>query len=393
MLVRPTSVRLVALLAFCCAACVLLFLSFGQYTKRTHVTGVLVAEGTAIKVTSPTPGVIVERRVREGQLIKAGDLLYILNAGGSPVTGDVAPGRDASSALDERRKKLASLVRQQQEAAANATDLDAEAQKLEKQISSQSQKLASQRTRMKQMRQAGSVGEDSLADPSLQQKLDEVLDMRAKLASTEKARDRAVKEAGQARTEAAHITKRIDTAKQELARAETNSGTAPAQTDADNSRRIFVTAPVSGMVASLGGEPGSAVNTQTLLLITPAQASMEAQLYAPVMAAGFVQPGQKLRIRYAGLAQGQHEGEVISISSTALAPEQIPESVARTVGAEAASGGLYRIRVSLNNQALKVSGRPLRLTSGMQVEADIFQDTRRLIEWVFAPRDGRQMDS
>jgi membrane fusion protein len=46
---------------------------------------------------------------------------------------------------------------------------------------------------------------------------------------------------------------------------------------------------------------------------------------------------------------------------------------------------LYRIKAALESQAVLAYGKPRALKAGMQVEADVLLDRRRLIEWIFEP--------
>ena len=46
---------------------------------------------------------------------------------------------------------------------------------------------------------------------------------------------------------------------------------------------------------------------------------------------------------------------------------------------------MYGATVALSTNALMVYGKRKRFEAGMSLEADIFQDRRRLIDWVFDP--------
>jgi membrane fusion protein len=46
---------------------------------------------------------------------------------------------------------------------------------------------------------------------------------------------------------------------------------------------------------------------------------------------------------------------------------------------------MYRIKAALGSQAVAAYGRSEPLQSGMQLEADVLLDRRRLIEWIFDP--------
>jgi membrane fusion protein len=46
---------------------------------------------------------------------------------------------------------------------------------------------------------------------------------------------------------------------------------------------------------------------------------------------------------------------------------------------------LYRITVELDQQAVQAYGQAQALAPGMQLDADVMLDRRRLIEWIFEP--------
>jgi len=46
---------------------------------------------------------------------------------------------------------------------------------------------------------------------------------------------------------------------------------------------------------------------------------------------------------------------------------------------------LYRIKAALDSQSVLAYGRAQPLRAGMQVEADVLLDRRRLVEWIFEP--------
>ena len=63
-------------------------------------------------------------------------------------------------------------------------------------------------------------------------------------------------------------------------------------------------------------------------------------------------------------------------------------SSASTLGFAPSDGSrepLYRVKVALEAQTVAAYGRAEPLQAGMQVEADVLLDRRRLIEWVFEP--------
>jgi membrane fusion protein len=77
---------------------------------------------------------------------------------------------------------------------------------------------------------------------------------------------------------------------------------------------------------------------------------------------------------------GQYEATVESVSKAALSAQELS-----ALGLSSGGDSLYRVIVKLDMQHVMAYGNPQPLQAGMQLEADILLDRRRLIEWVFEP--------
>jgi membrane fusion protein len=137
-------------------------------------------------------------------------------------------------------------------------------------------------------------------------------------------------------------------------------------------------------VAALLVEPGQLVGSGTnLLTLLPEGSPLEAHLFAPSRAIGFIRAGQEVLLRYPAFPYqkfGIHRARVLSVSRSAVVPAELgftPPDGSREP--------LYRIKVALAMQSVAAYGREEPLQAGMQVEADVLLDSRRLIEWVFEP--------
>jgi membrane fusion protein len=112
----------------------------------------------------------------------------------------------------------------------------------------------------------------------------------------------------------------------------------------------------------------------------PADGALLAHLYAPSSAIGFIRAGQTVRLRYEAFPFqkfGHHEGRVLQVSRTPLPPGEVPAS--------ARDEPMYRITVALERQTVRAYGSEQPLAAGMQLEADVLLERRRLIEWIFEP--------
>jgi membrane fusion protein len=156
------------------------------------------------------------------------------------------------------------------------------------------------------------------------------------------------------------------------------------QVERDVQHRMAVLAPLGGTVAAVLVEPGQPVAAGTpLVTILPAGAALEAHLFAPSRSIGFLRVGQEVLLRYHAYPHqkfGSQRGWVTAIARSPLAPSELG-----FVPPDGTREPLYRIKARVDSQSILAYGREEPLQAGMQLEADIQLDRRRLIEWVFEP--------
>ena len=159
--------------------------------------------------------------------------------------------------------------------------------------------------------------------------------------------------------------------------------------EAESRREVVVPAPAAGVVttiqAELGGRPNASV---PLLSIVPEGSELQAHLFTSSRAIGFLQTGQRVRLRYQAYPYqkfGHYEGELASISGTAINPKEMPAQLVGLTSLVGTSDPVYRLVVRLAKQSVSVYGKPVSLQPGMQLDADVLIERRRLIEWVLDP--------
>lgn len=114
---------------------------------------------------------------------------------------------------------------------------------------------------------------------------------------------------------------------------------------------------------------------QHLASLLPQGSKLEAELYVPTRAAGFVRPGTKVLLRYDAFPYqkfGQFKGQVSEVSMTTIPLAELKPA--------ASSEPVYRVRVSLDNQS-----QPSALKPGVQLSATLVLERRTLMEWIFEP--------
>jgi membrane fusion protein len=148
--------------------------------------------------------------------------------------------------------------------------------------------------------------------------------------------------------------------------------------------RAAIVAPAAGTVATVLVQSGQMVTPGTALVaIIPADATLEAQLFLPSRSIGFVHRGEEVLLRYLAFPHqkfGMHRATIIAISRNPMLPGELGFTPA-----DGTREPLYRAKAMLDAQAIAAYGRLEPLQAGMQFEADILLDRRRLIEWIFEP--------
>jgi len=143
-------------------------------------------------------------------------------------------------------------------------------------------------------------------------------------------------------------------------------------------------APMTGKIFDLQASPGFVANpTQKLMKIVP-QENLIAEVFITNQDIGFVKEGMTVDVRIDSFPfseYGDIQGEIISIGSDALPPDQIYD--------------FYRFpaKIKLDSQTLNTSGREIPLQSGMSVSTNIkLREDRRVIS-LFLERFTKEVES
>jgi membrane fusion protein len=122
--------------------------------------------------------------------------------------------------------------------------------------------------------------------------------------------------------------------------------------------------------------------------IVPAGSVLQAELFSPSRSVGFLRPGQRVLLRYQAFPYqkfGFYEGTIKSVSRSAAGPSELPQQLTGLTSLVAPNEPIYRVTVELARQTATAYGEQVPLQPGMQLEADVAIESRRLIEWVLDP--------
>jgi membrane fusion protein len=401
-LVRPLSLSMLTAGALVMVLAVSSFVALAGYTRKATTSGVLVPDRGLIRMVPAVSGVVLERRVSEGQTVQAGDVLFVLALERTQMSADVQERVQRS--LDERKRSLQASVRQQQALsssqqaaldrrlqalAGELTQLDAESGLVQQRLGLARQALA----RLESLQR-----EQFISSAQVQAKSEELLGVQA--AAQGLARQRAALEReredllGQRRALPLLADGAAGGIERELALLSREA----AEVDAE--RQVLVRAPQAGTVSALLAEPGQSVSPASALAsLVPAGAALQAHLYAPSSAMGFVRAGQPVRMRFEAFPYQKYglvSGRVLQVSRTPLAGSEIAAlSLAPAGSVGLGAQPLFRITVALDADAQPGANPlpPLPLVAGMRMSADVLLERRRLVEWLFEPLLGWQQRS
>ncbi|AIC20234.1 secretion protein [Pseudomonas chlororaphis] len=391
-LVRPISFTVLTCLATALAVSVAAFFFFASYTKRSTISGQLVPVGGLVKVYVPQAGIVFETFVHEGQRVKRGEPLLTISSerygsDAEPVQAGIS--RQLEHRRDSLRGELEKVLRLQLDERDSLSNKVASLQRelaiLARQADSQ-QRLVALSSDATQ-RYQGLMDKGYISVDQLQQRQAELLGQRQALQGLERERAALQQQLTERRNELAGLGARQANQQADIQRQLSALEQNLAESEAK--RTLLVTAPETGIATAVLADIGQTVDSsRPLLSIVPADAPLQAELYAPSKSIGFIKPGDSVLIRYQAYPYqkfGQYQGRVRSISRTSVPFAELASMAGAVPGLAKDGEQLYRLQISLDKQMVTAYGQPRPLQSGMLLDADVLQDTRRLYEWVLEP--------
>lgn len=400
-LTQPIGYALTALTGLAVAVTLGLFGAFGTYTKKATVIGQLAPTGGALRITQASGGNLIESRVKEGDRVRVGDVLFVISGEREiEVRGERREtqamiarelgrrveinGRDALLSTQRARERTASLS-----ARVDAIDHEIASFTRDAELYAARQKLATEG--LERFERLSATGFMSSAQTD--GKREELLSLQAQQQALgrNKAALQRERTTLAAQIDEVHLQAQTESSELEKSRA------LLAQESAEHQARTqtIVTAPVAGTITAVAAQTGQNLAGGALLAtLLPADAqgqsnALEAHFYATTRQAGFVEKGQAVLLRYAAYPYqkfGMGNGEVTEVSRSPYVVQELPTHIAATLAAIAQAGDpVYRVTVRINDQAVLAYGQSHTLRAGMLAEADIVQDTRKLWEWALEP--------
>lgn len=394
---RPLSFTVATAISIAIAIAVTAFAYWGEFTRKATVRGVLLPTGGLIHVSAHQPGVIAEVFVREGDSVVAGQPLARLANARMTASGDA--GVATAQALESRRLSLSterrlteqSLLQRQDAITQRIQSLLAEERQALSELETTHLRVQLSRQTVERQRELAKSG--FVAAAQVQVKEEELLDIQLRERNAERSLQGLSRELRAARAEKQASDTQVQTALSQLDRALAALDQEVAENNARNTSILL--APQAGQISALLLNSGQTIQAgQTVASLVPSKADgtpneLQAELFAPSRTAGFIQIGQTVYMRYAAFPFqkfGMARGEIVAVSQSPIAAQDLPFGQAQAlISANQGNESLYRIKVRLQSQAITTYGRQTSLTAGMSLDADVYQEKRRIWEWLLEP--------
>ena len=353
------------------------------FSRVENLDGLVLPDRGLIRVPASQAGVVVEKKIAEGQRVEAGDTLFVVSHERSTRRGETHDSviealtarisslrHELIHAEHQAESKLKALQRKREEILARHAALDADVELQKKRL-----QLAQEVER----RYETLARENFISPLQVQEKAALALEQHLALNMLQRTREGLRGDldgvAGEirdiplvARRDAATLARSIHDSERELAESEAR-------------RQVLVRAATAGVVSAVSVELGQSVSqAEFLAALEPAGSILEAVFYAPTRAVGFARPGTSVELRFDAFPYekfGLFRGTVKEVSATPVLPSELP-------GSSRGDGDAvrYRVRVAIDAAGL---GPAIHLKAGMRAQAALLLERRKLYEWAFKP--------
>lgn len=370
------------LMALVCIA--LLWATMGKIDIIVNASGKIIPSERTKTLASVEVASVRALHVKEGQAVKAGDILIELDTSASDSERDKAVGDAAVATLQMARSraliaavdnldppqlpKISGIHEAQWRAAqwhleGQYRDFLAKLERIDGEIKRHEQALPLAAQRAQDYRELAK--NHDVSTHAFMEKEQARIELEGQLADARNQRAALIaqtrKEAHDALTEGGKVS---GSSRQDALRA------------GSHSKLLKLVAPVDGTVQQLAVHTvgGVVPSAQPLMLIVPKENLVEVEASLENKDIGFVQEGQSAEVKIDAFEYSKYgtiPGRVTHVSRDAIQDDK--------------KGLIYSAKVTLDKSSLGVEGKDTPLSAGMSVSVEIKTGERRVIEYVLSP--------
>jgi membrane fusion protein len=382
---EPLSIKLTAWFLTSVAALLVVFLFVAQYARKETAIGYLTPTKGTAKIFAPRRGTIKDIYVGEGESVREGQQLLTIET--DQIAAD---GMDVNATqletLGLQKNLLATNIKAEEQRAGSERDrltavargLETEIAQLRGQIKLQSERLEVAEGDLSNGDQLKAKGYMTAVE--LRKRQVAVLEQKQVLSGLQQ--QLAAKQ--NQLVEAKASLSQLPTLMAQKVQALRNELSTNEQRIAEIKGRgaYVIRAPTAGRVSTMQATIGQNADPQRLQLeIIPEDSVLQAELFLPARAIGFVETGQTVRIMYDAFPYqhfGTYRGQVVKVSQTILTGSDVAGPIKLNEPG-------YRVTAALERPDIDAYGKIISLQSDMLLKADIILERRSLISWLTNP--------
>jgi membrane fusion protein len=383
--IQPLSTKLVAWFLTASVAILAILLFVAQYSRKETAVGYLTPSTGTAKIFAAHRGTIKEVHVEEGDMVREGQPLLTIETNQIAADGVDVNASMMETLVAQKELLAKNIIAEEQRAGSERERLTALVQGLETEISElQAQvKIQSERLRVAESDVASADqlrSKGYITEVEFKRRWVQMLDQRQGISALKQqlaARENQLTETRfSLRQLPTVMAQKVQTLRSELAATEQRMA------EVHGRRAYVIRAPTAGRVSTLQATLGQNADPQRLQLeIIPEHAVLQAELFVPARAIGFIEPGQAIRVLYDAFPYqhfGTYTGRVIKVSQTLLTSTDAAGPIALREPA-------YRVTAALDRADIDAYGKRIALQPDMLLKADIILEKRSLVSWLMTP--------
>jgi membrane fusion protein len=384
-LLQPLSTKVTTWLIAMVIALTISFLFLGQYSRKETVVGYLTPTSGTSKIFAPQLGTIGEIHVSEGEQVREGQPLLTINTDQIAANGVDVNATMLDTLRSQKDRLTAQITAEEQRTKSERERLQATIDGFENEISQLEAQLKIQDERIRVEGEfvtsaAELKKEGYMADADFKRRRVALLEQQQSLNSLNQqlaARRNQLTETRYSLDQLPTVMAgKIQSLRGELATLEQRIA------EIGGRRAYVIRAPAAGRISTVQATVGQFADPRRLQMeIIPNDSVLQAELFVPTRAIGFVQPGQQVRILYEAFPYqqfGTYGGKVLKISQTILIKSD-------TFGPIELREPVYKVTAALDRPDIDAYGRKVPLQADMLLRADIILEKRSLIRWLLDP--------
>lgn len=389
--IQTVATKLVAWFLVAATAAICVFLFVAEYARKETAVGYLTPTKGTSKIFAPQRGTIKEVHVTEGAAVRDGQPLLTVETNQLDANGTDVNASMVATLVAQRDLLAKNITAEQQRVGSERDRLTAVIKGLEAEIGQLQGQIQLQTERMRLMQG------DVAAAQQLRQKgfMTEVEYKKRQMVALEQKQGIAsLSQQVSARhnqlTETRFALRQLPTVMAQKVQALRNDLAAAEQriTEINGRRAYVIRSPTDGRVSMVQATAGQYADPQRLQLeILPQDAVLQAELFVPARAIGFIEAGQPVRILYDAFPYqhfGSYTGQVSKVSQTILTGSDAAGPITLKEPA-------YRVTASLDRPDIDAAGKKIPVQADMLLKADIVLEKRSLADWLLSPFRGVRM--